>query len=771
MVIRYYKDEALAYTNRKRYGSNSFSSFVYTQETQASVLLGDGATTSIKTSVDNICNYVTIDDTRWYVTSYTYLNGAQVVLNLQRDVIGENGITDMFGKVHRGFTNTKLKNRKELSLNQILKKRIPLRDNSVQHGNISLPINTDTLWGIMYFSKKSDGSNIIIDIPGVTINASDYTFIENGTIYRKIKQAGEPPSLTFTVDYCKQHDTSSGTRFSALYSASCTIYFNLNSSNQWEYSIEVIQKSTASTTHIIVASKTAVISEGFAACSNFCNNVASYILSNENNSGFVLPTPLQNEVTTSINYDGITIKKDNVYYSYKLSNPETVKENGTTDRTKILNVFRTFATTINTSYDSFVVNNTLTYLLNRFYYTILSPNNAGQLTIPMQTNLVDEPYSILVCPLYSGTYQTGTTSKTVNKEKCFNIFNQIIQSTSGDNGLLVDAQIYPYCPNIAEQVAIINDVPIFSIFGNTYDRLVTVTPNPIVDVKKDYIERVYSIISPEQSGKFDFHFYDYINNASKNETITFIIRTALKPFSLLSCCIPVPEPNSLIGETYNSDLRGCSPSGNGFECSLSSNAFETYRRQNSNYQQIFALQKGELEMSHETERVNEKTSAVVNTLTQTAMGALGGHALGGNIGAIAGGAAAGVTVGAANAIQYAQNEKLREYEVYLQQQNFDLQIGTVKNLPNSINRVSSFNEIVLRDFYYVLEVYECTDIEKSIVDTFIGIYGYELGVIDFFSNYYKEGWYIKGTLMKSDLPVNQNQIAATELNGGVYYYE
>ena len=176
-------------------------------------------------------------------------------------------------------------------------------------------------------------------------------------------------------------------------------------------------------------------------------------------------------------------------------------------------------------------------------------------------------------------------------------------------------------------------------------------------------------------------------------------------------------------------------------------------------------------MSHETERVNEKTSAAVNTLTQTAMGALGGHALGGNIGAIAGGAAAGVTVGAANVIQYAQNEKLREYEVYLQQQNFDLQIGTVKNLPNSINRVSSFNEIVLRDFYYVLEVYECTDIEKSIVDTFIGIYGYELGVIDFFSNYYKEGWYIKGTLMKSDLPVNQNQIAATELNGGIYYYE
>ena len=72
MLIKYYNNEELAYANRKRYRSFSFTPF--SQEVQKSVLLGDGANTQIKTSRNNICNYVTIDDTRWYVTSYVYMN-------------------------------------------------------------------------------------------------------------------------------------------------------------------------------------------------------------------------------------------------------------------------------------------------------------------------------------------------------------------------------------------------------------------------------------------------------------------------------------------------------------------------------------------------------------------------------------------------------------------------------------------------------------------------------------------------------------------------
>ena len=102
MIIKYYKNPDLAYSNRRRYSKSYIDSLTPTTEEQRSVLLGDGATTSIKTSVNNICEYVTIDSTRWYVTSYTYMNGSQVELNLRRDVIGENRFNSMFGKIQRG---------------------------------------------------------------------------------------------------------------------------------------------------------------------------------------------------------------------------------------------------------------------------------------------------------------------------------------------------------------------------------------------------------------------------------------------------------------------------------------------------------------------------------------------------------------------------------------------------------------------------------------------------------------------------------------------
>lgn len=76
----------------------------------------------------------------------------------------------------------------------------------------------------------------------------------------------------------------------------------------------------------------------------------------------------------------------------------------------------------------------------------------------------------------------------------------------------------------------------------------------------------------------------------------------------------------------------------------------------------------------------------------------GGSKIAGALAGTAGGVAAGTATGIAGEKQIEQNDKLREFEAYQQQQNFDFQIGTVKNLPNSVNRISSFNEILLQDF-------------------------------------------------------------------------
>ena len=141
------------------------------------------------------------------------------------------------------------------------------------------------------------------------------------------------------------------------------------------------------------------------------------------------------------------------------------------------------------------------------------------------------------------------------------------------------------------------------------------------------------------------------------------------------------------------------------------------------------------------------------------------------VGAIAGGATSGSVVGLAMAGQSIANESLRRYEETLQQERFDLKIGTIKNLPNQISRISSFNEIIMRNFYYVVEVYECSNEESLLVDDFIEKYSYGLGVIGLYSKFIKDKWFVRGTLISSNLYPILHTVLNDELKGGIYYYE
>lgn len=813
MIVKYYKNSELAYTNRNRYSFSRFNSFTpFAIEEQRALLLGNSAQTQLKTSSENICNYVTIDETRWYVTSYNYLNGGQVSLNLQRDVIGENGFNSFFGKVERGYTETFLRNKPELSLNQRLVNRIPIKtpitdeDNGITFGQCRIPEYSsdgidqkqlNPLWGILYIVKPSSvtGDEVTVSIPAFSISTVDYVFLPNGS-------KSYPFSINENIEMIFRCDANlsdiSGIRLHYFFDVDC-YYIYTEKGYKLNVSVsELPQKMDIGSNYIeLFIDRTDVKSTTVSKIvEEYFKNLMSFILSTVN-SGFSLPE-FPSDGDTKLDYDNVAIKKTessgDVFYRYSstiLSYKNVGETNSSSIKNTIGSYIREGAKTINIDgvdyhvgasparYHSDNTNtySSITYKAKKYTYKQVENKPEGSLTIPLNSQLIDEPYTIIVCPLYDVEIQikdkqtSNYTSYKVKRELAFNAFNNVIETLSGDSGYLVDAQIYPYAPPINNVISNINDTPFCSIISNNYTLPVSVIPNALTDIKKDYIERSYSIISPEQSGKFTFNFYDYTNDNSKNSKLNLNIKTALKPFSIVSALVITPEKDCLFGDTYESDLRGCSPSGNGFECSLSSNAFETYRRQNSNYQQIFALQQGELKKSHQVERKNEIVQGVANTLTQTVMGAIGGAAVGGKIGAAIGGTAAGATTGVLNALQFKENEELRLYEEKIQQQQFDLQIGTIKNLPNTINRISSFNELVLKNFYYVLEIYECSQKEKIIVNSFIDKFSYSLGIIDFFSNYYKNGWFIKGSLMQSNLITSQHQIAAKELAGGIYYNE
>lgn len=803
MTIQYYKSPKLSYSSRIRQRNISNITPVAIEE-QYAVLLGDGATTTVKTSKDNICDYVTIDGTRWFVTSYVYMNGAQVQLNLQRDVIGEFGLGDMVGKVERGYTDSILKNRKELSLNQVLKKRIPLKPSSNTYGNytISAPegksdVHDNELWGIMYFTKPSKineetgqpyPNEVKIPILDFAPNYVEYPVIEDNSTYiayngttQKIFQAfySTFDNVTFYINKINYYIDNGGISFDYEVSrAYDNEFFNI-------YAIQFVPRTTVQA------------SDELPLMKEICKAIGNYFASTnyDGNGGMTFPV-LPNITREAIDYNGQTVldTQNNVYYQYSASIKSEYSYGNINKEKFVVSVasctlFKSFLDDkyiidivgFNTDSDAFdyskaiEINSTIYYDVKTYTRTTLSNAEGGILVIDTNKQFIDEPYTILVFPLFDVNISYGSKKYEIKKSIAFNIFNSVIQQLSGENAYLVDAQVYPYCPVINKVESEINGYPFFGITSTSYKVNVSVDLLPNDDIKKEYIEREYSIVTPEQSDKFNFNYYDYY---TKRGVARFQIKTSLKPFSIISSCVIEPDEDSLVGKTYQSDMRGAKPTSGGFECSLASDQFAQYKRQNSNYQQIFKLQQDSLIKQQQVERVNEVTQAVVNSVTATAMGAIGGASLGQGIGGKKGAAigagigagAAGAIVGTAMGIQVTQNDELREYEQYLQKQSFDLQIGTIKNLPISINRISSFNEIILNDFWYVIEVYECTDYEKRLVDDFISRYGYGIGVYGFLSNFQKDGYFLRGTLTTSSLNTNLHLIAEKEIMGGIYLY-
>ena len=794
MIIKYFNNPNLAYSNRKRYRNITLTPFA--QETQRAVLLGDGANTSIKTSKNNICNYVMIDNTRWYVTSYVYLNGAQVQLNLQRDVIGEFGINNVFGKIERGYTNGILKYRKELSLNQVLKQRNYLIPDTNTYGKYSVNTHKDEMWGLLYLTKPTNGDALkTINIPAFAPKISDEAYIANNTKYNVSETSN--CYIGFNVGLITSDNAS--VREKRI----IEIRFYL-SNGEYDYSYTVSSGDENANGLIInITSGNDIESNSMEIYDTICKYIAEEIINGSSTIKLSLPTPVTISSDIPREYNGITIEHEGKYLSY-LTSSETERNYGSgfVSGQRIQEIasflsnksFDGLRVEFTTGYCSYNGDNSIPWgsgynnveklVVN---YEELTDEEAGNIVINFEEDLVNEPFFILAFPLYKVTISRNNESYTINKDIAFNIFNTVIQYLSGESGYLVDAQIYPYCPQLFSVVSKLNGYPFFNISASNYEYNSTIQLQPYSDVKKEYIKREYSIIAPDQSAKFDFNFYDYVNNFSDNNginysSITFRIKTALKPFSIVCSAVIIPSSNSLKGITYDSDLRGCKPSSGGFECSLASNEYQTYLRNNSNYQQIFAKQQESLAKQHEVEHINEVTASVVNSVTAASMGAIGGAAMADSgilgkviptkaIGAGVGAAAAGGTVATAMTVQTIANDKLRDYELNLQQEMFDLQIGTIKNLPNSINRISSFNEIILRDFWFVVETYECTQEESFIVDTFLNNYSYLIGVYDYVYNYVNEGWFVRAKIISSSYAVNLSVIADTELKGGIYIYE
>lgn len=824
MQVKYYKtnsesDVSLKYASRKRYKLFPEESVILVgEEEQESVLLGDGAVTSIKTSVKNKCDYVKINETRWFVIETEYLNGGQIRIYLQRDVVGENGVDGFIGKIERGHTETLLRNRKELSLNEVMKRRIPVKPDRFDYGSVSVNTHNNEMWGLLYLLKTTARS---VTIDGLKIEAEDVLSEPQETIYT-CEDLDNPDTVGCGGElYFSVRLRGAGQPIAHKYFKATLRWTNNYKTNKLEC-YPVIEEISGrvpdqliliwvNTTRTDVAS-TDIVTSLSRACFEFCQKVINYINSNSSPNSSLPDTKIGgNYIENTVDYSNKKFRYNDTYYTYT-KEPKSLFRDGvinadsnqqflesTIDRAEtyyiqfpnILVDFTYEVTSVGSSCGFYMFDTSFVSWDTTIYRRrTLTPTEANQLNLDTSNiNLIDEPYVILAIPLFDCIVTYDNVNYSVSRDDAFNVFNSIIRDTSGENPILVDAQIYPYAPDMSFVNGSVNGIPIMAISSTLSERTCTVNVLPYIDVKKEYIKRNYVIVSPDKSGRFSFNFYDYTNvitplegdELHNSKSLKIIVKTAYKPFGIISSAVIIPDNDSLIGIKYETDMRGSSPASNGFQCSLTSNAFETYKRQNSNYQQIFNKQEEELRKNHQVERVNDITAGIVNTLSASMMGAIGGSQLGElglakAFGTKAGGAAvgasvAGSVVGGAMIAQNVVNESLRKYEEKLLKERFDLNIGTIKNIPDSLNRVSSFNEIIAQEFYFVIEVYECSPADSKVADTFVKFYGYGLGVFDFLSNYVKNGWFIRSTLISSELEPKMHTIASNELEGGIYLYD
>ena len=404
-----------------------------------------------------------------------------------------------------------------------------------------------------------------------------------------------------------------------------------------------------------------------------------------------------------------------------------------------------------------------------------------EITIPAtgRTQTENLPYDIIAFP-YEDLEVAIDANTTFESVGAFSMraMNALIANYGGENPVLIDAQLLPYCP-VPKFNGDLTELPntsytVFSDadgkkcllclyapsaqFSVTIDETIPYDPTR---VKVENQTDMYRLCSPNWSSQFEF-------SAAKNKGVAaFIVDCVYKPFNPYIHVAPIFS--GLYGIHFG-DARGLICGGD-FSLTQASNAWETYERQNKNYQLIFDRQIENMEVQQTAGRISD----IVNAVAGTAQGAVLGYQMG-TIGGLSPKKTAGAAIGAGAAsaaggiADIAINESLRKEALDYTKDVFGYQLGNVKALPNTLTKVSAFNQN--NRVFPLLEYYTCTDIEKEALENKIkysGMTVMRIGKIKDFLQ--EEPSFIQGQLIRLEWFNDNYHIAnalANEIRKGVF---
>ncbi len=399
------------------------------------------------------------------------------------------------------------------------------------------------------------------------------------------------------------------------------------------------------------------------------------------------------------------------------------------------------------------------------------------------------PYGNL--EMFIGTEVSVTTEATA--ERSLQIMNSLATALTGQN--VLDLQVLPYCPcqnlvndSYFEEGGIF--VPeddagetIQAIYsGNITDfLLVCHSMNITLDIEKtieinitDDVPQTYKtkylndctmirICSPNYNGLFEM-------NLAKNggKISSFNVDMTLRPFNPY---IHVnPDFNFVYGQDFN-DVRGLICNGD-FSLGIINDAWNVYEIQNKNYQAIFDRQIQNMEVNNAINMQEATWGAIAGTIAGTGTGAIaGGVATKSPYGAIAGAVIGGVASGVGGALDIANLEKRQQEARSYAVDNYNLQLGNIRALPNSITKTSALT--YNNKLFPFVEIYECSEIEKEAYFNKIRYNGMSVRIIDTILNYISgnASQYFRGRLIRMTNISEDNHYVETineELMKGVF---
>lgn len=434
-----------------------------------------------------------------------------------------------------------------------------------------------------------------------------------------------------------------------------------------------------------------------------------------------------------------------------------------------------------TQYDDW--NIYLNYNIRETYIELekIRDNNIYSVTINSTHNILsDAPYSMFVIP-FSNIEQTiysenpiVATARYPSKQQIFEIVMDIATKWGAGtaNSYIYDIQLLPYMPERKKFITfagittldlrnltatsdydIINQGESNRAGAILYPHISNesfVIPYPLTmkrsSLKIESQTDFYRLCSPNYNGVFEFNLAKLGGSSSK-----FYVDCTFKPYNPFIRV--TPEFKFLYGMNFK-DGRGLICGGD-FSLPMISDAWINYELQNKNYASIFSRDIQNLEFRQEQEKFREPFQVAAGAVGATAGGAITGAKVGGIYGAAAGaviGAGAGIAGGALD-LQQSAARRAEEKDYTLDR--FNLSLGNIKALANSLSKSSAFNQT--SKIFPFLEYYTCTDEEVEILERKIKYDGMTVGRIGFLTNYidpdefnYFKGQVIRGVGIEED---------------------